>query len=97
MARAHPSAARLAMPWAVRQYVNRTIDRNPLYDGRIGDVTIHLWRGGYSIEDVRLDKTTGTVPVPFFAAKRVDHTVAADKAVNGQALRAADIDLGGHL
>ena len=33
---------------------------------------IHLWRGAYSIEDVRINKTTGDVPVPFFAAKRVD-------------------------
>jgi hypothetical protein len=35
-------------------------------------VHIHLWRGAYSIEDVRINKTTGDVPVPFFAAKRVD-------------------------
>ena len=34
--------ARLAMPWAVRSYVNRTIDQSPLYDGKIGDVDIHL-------------------------------------------------------
>jgi len=60
------------LPWAVRDYVNRTLDRNPLYQGNIGKVQIHLWRGAYSIEDVRITKTTGNVPVPFFAAKRVD-------------------------
>lgn len=63
---------RAILPSVVRDYVNRTLDRNPLYDGNVGKVHIHLWRGAYSIEDVRLNKTTGNVPVPFFAAKRVD-------------------------
>lgn len=62
---------RAVLPSVVRDYVNRTLDRNPLYDGNIGEVRIHLWRGAYSIEDVRIVKTTGNVPVPFFAARRV--------------------------
>ncbi len=67
--------ARGLMPWAVRHYVNRTIDRSPLYDGEIGAVRIHLWRGAYSIRDVRLNKTTGNVPVPFFTASRIDFSI----------------------
>ena len=63
---------RALLPWAVRNYVNRTLDRNPLYEGNIGKVHIHLWRGAYSIEDMRINKRTGNVPVPFFVAKRVD-------------------------
>src|SRR5215813_13484163 len=66
---------RALMPWAVRDYVNRTLDRNPLYSGKIGPVTIHLWRGAYSIDDVNISKTTGNVPVPFFSAKRVDFAI----------------------
>jgi hypothetical protein len=66
------AVGRALLPWAVRDYVNRTLDRNPLYAGKIGQVQIHLWRGAYSILDVSLSKTTGNVPVPFFAAKRVD-------------------------
>ncbi|HEY0456869.1 MAG TPA: hypothetical protein VGE41_10875, partial [Verrucomicrobiae bacterium] len=56
--------ARALMPWAVRDYVNRTLDRNPLYAGTIGPVHIHLWRGAYSIDDIRISKTTGALPVP---------------------------------
>jgi hypothetical protein len=63
---------RALMPWAVRNYVNRTLDRNPLYSGKIGPVEIHLWRGAYSIRDVQISKTTGNIPVPLFAAKRLD-------------------------
>ena len=63
---------RLMLPWALRSYVNRTLDQNPLYDGKIGEIDVHLWRGAYSIRDVRLVKTTGNVPVPLFATKRLD-------------------------
>src|SRR5687767_7406639 len=64
--------ARAMLPGFVRDYVNRTLDRNPLYAGEIGSVDIHLLRGAYAIDNVRISKTTGNVPVPFFAAKRVD-------------------------
>src|ERR1022692_4630643 len=53
---------RALLPWAVRNYVNRTLDRNPLYEGNIGKVHIHLWRGAYAIEDMRINKRTGNVP-----------------------------------
>ena len=66
------AGGRAILPRVVRDYVNRTLDRNPLYAGNIGNVRIHLWRGAYSIENVRINKTTGNVPVPFFAAKRVN-------------------------
>jgi hypothetical protein len=66
---------RAMLPWAVRDYVNRTLDRNPLYAGSIGEVRIHLWRGAYSIHDVRISKTTGNVAVPFFSARSVDFAI----------------------
>jgi hypothetical protein len=76
-------AARVAAPSFVRWYVNRTIDQSPLYDGKIGDVNIHLWRGAYSIEDVRLNKVTGNVPVPLFAAKRIDLAIEWNALLHG--------------
>lgn len=65
-------AARLALPSMVREYVLRALDQNQNYAGTIGDVEVHLWRGAYSVDDVRIDKTTGAVPVPFFVAERVE-------------------------
>lgn len=67
--------ARLLLPWFVRDYVNRTLDRNQMYSGTIGQVEIHLLRGAYSIRDIKLDKRTGNVPVPFFSAKRVNFSI----------------------
>jgi hypothetical protein len=77
-------AARLALPRFVRDYVNRTLDRNPQYAGLIGGVRLHLWRGAYSIEDIRLVKTTGSVPVPFFSARRVDLAIETRALLAGE-------------
>ncbi len=77
-------AGRAALPGMVRDYVNRTLDRNPMYAGNIGEVRIHLWRGAYSIEDVRIVKTTGHVPVPFFAARRVGFALEWQALLHGR-------------
>src|SRR4051812_13261753 len=58
-------ALRAALPTMLRWYVNRTIDQSPLYEGRIGGIDVHLWRGAYTINDIRLLKRTGNVPVPL--------------------------------
>lgn len=68
-------AARVALPWFVQDYVNRTLSRSPAYDGEIGDVDLHLYRGAYQIEDVHIVKTEGAVPVPLFSAPVVDLSV----------------------
>ena len=75
---------RALMPWAVRDYVNRTLDRNQLYSGTIGPVRIHLWRWAYSIENIQISKTTGNVPVPFFSAKVVDFSVQWHNLIHGK-------------
>jgi hypothetical protein len=69
------AAARPMLPRVVRWYVNRTLSRNLYYQGRIGEVTLNLWRGAYSISDIRLLKRTGNVPVPLFSAKRLELSV----------------------
>jgi hypothetical protein len=68
-------ALRLALPTLVQRYVNQKLDELPEYDGHIGDVDIHLIRGAYSIDDVDIEKTTGSVPVPFFSAEKVDFSI----------------------
>ncbi len=76
--------ARAFMPWAVRDYVNRTLDRSQLYSGRIGAIHIHLLRGAYSIHDVRLSKTTGDVPVPLLSANRIDFSIEWKALLHGR-------------
>jgi hypothetical protein len=45
---------------------------------------VHLWRGAYSIEDIRLVKTTGNVPVPLFASKRLDLAIEWPALMSGK-------------
>src|SRR5437899_7320474 len=75
---------RMVLPWIVRDYVNRTLDRNQLYEGRVGEIEIHLWRGAYSIRDVRISKRTGNVPVPLFDGKRVDFSIQWNGLLHGK-------------
>jgi hypothetical protein len=75
---------RALLPGAVRQYVNRTLDQSPLYSGEIGILRLHLWRGAYSIEDVRISKRIGEVPVPLFSARRVDFSVQWNALLRGR-------------
>jgi hypothetical protein len=77
-------AARVALPNVIRWYVVRTIDRSPAYEGRIGDIDVHLWRGAYSINDVRLVKRVANVPVPFLSAKRMDLAIEWKHLLHGR-------------
>lgn len=76
--------ARAAMPDALRWYVNRTIDQSPLYQGRVGRISIHLWRGAYTISDVRIVKRQGNIPVPFFSAARLDLAIQWKHLMHGK-------------
>lgn len=76
--------ARLLLPSQIRHYVNRTLDRNQLYEGRIGGVEIHLLRGAYSIRDVQISQRTGNVPVPLLSAKRIDFSVQWNALLHGR-------------
>jgi hypothetical protein len=67
--------ARVAAPTLIQRYVNRVLDQTEGYRGSIGDVDLALLRGAYTIEDVRMDKETGKVPVPLFRARAVDLSV----------------------
>ncbi len=77
-------AARLALPTAIRWYVNRTLDQSLVYEGKIGTLRVHLWRGAYSIDDVRILKRTGNVPVPLFDSRHVDLALQWDALRHGR-------------
>ena len=66
---------RAMLPVWVRDYVNRKLSEIDGYRGRVAEIDIHLWRGAYSIRGVKIEKTSGNVPVPFFAAPTVDLSV----------------------
>ncbi|HEX6242000.1 MAG TPA: hypothetical protein VFZ61_13920 [Polyangiales bacterium] len=65
-------AARIAAPYVIERVVNDKLATLEGYTGSIDDVDLSLWRGAYQVEGIRIDKSTGKVPVPFLAIERLD-------------------------
>lgn len=63
---------RALLPYAVRHYLNARMDRMGDYHGQIADISLHLWRGGYTINGLRIVKTTGKLPAPLLDTPRAD-------------------------
>ena len=76
--------ARVALPDIVERYANRRLAALKAYDGHVGDIDIHLWRGAYSIDDIVIVKTGAKRPVPFFQARRVDLSVEWRSLLKGR-------------
>ncbi len=61
-------AVRLALPSAVKAYVNHKLNESRDYAGKIGGIEMRLWRGGYRIQQIQILKKSGGVPSPLFSA-----------------------------
>lgn len=85
-------AARIALPYAVKDYLNRKMDRMGDYHGHVADVDIHLWRGAYSLGDLRIDKVDGKVPVPFFSAGTTDLAISWRALTHGTVRGSVEFD-----
>lgn len=74
---------RLALPFALKDYVNRRLNHSQDYSGKIGDVTVHLWRGAYQIHDIHIFKTSTNIPVPFFSTRILDLSLQWSELFHG--------------
>lgn len=68
--------ARMVAPHIVKAAIDRRLARIPGYSGEVRDVTLHVWRGAYRIDGMRIVKNGGRVREPFFEADRIDFSVA---------------------
>jgi Domain of Unknown Function (DUF748) len=68
-------AIRIALPFAVKDYVNHQLNKAHAYTGKIGDVNMRLWRGGYRIHQIQIQKKTGGVSSPLFSASEMDLSI----------------------
>jgi hypothetical protein len=84
--------ARAVLPIFVERFVNRKLDELDGYSGRIADVDLALIRGAYVIEGVRIVKTGGRIPVPFFTASEVDISVEWSALFDGDIVAEIQLD-----
>jgi len=75
---------RIALPGLIHAQLNRLLERNPKYEGTVGDVGVALYRGAYKIHDVEIHKRGGRVPVPFAQTPLVDVSVDWGALLHGK-------------
>ena len=68
-------AFRIALPSILLRYVNRQLATIDGYYGHVEDIDVSLFRGAYTIKEIKLDKKEGKIPVPFFKANKIDLSV----------------------
>jgi len=74
---------RLVLPYGLKTFVNHQLNKSSDYSGRIGDVTVHLWRGAYQVHDIHLFKNGGQIPVPFFSTQILDLSLEWSELIHG--------------
>jgi hypothetical protein len=59
-------AIRIALPYILLKLVNKELQNIPGYTCHVDDIDVALIRGAYKINMIKLEKTGGKMPVPFF-------------------------------
>jgi hypothetical protein len=84
-------ALRVALPEILQRYVNRKLDEAPDYAGQVGDIDLFLLAGSYSIENIEINKTSGAVPVPLFAAREARLSLLWSALLEGAVVGEAEL------
>jgi hypothetical protein len=79
---------RLALPTIVRNVLNQRMDHMGDYHGHVADVDLSLWRGAYILDDLKIVKVSGKVPVPLLQAPHMDIHLSWHALIHG-AIRAS--------
>lgn len=74
---------RLLLPGWVAAYVNGRLDTMGDYHGRLERVSLHLWRGAYTIHELEIVQRTTDQPVPLLKAPQVDLAVSWAALLHG--------------
>ncbi|WP_181304621.1 DUF748 domain-containing protein [Rufibacter sp. XAAS-G3-1] len=68
-------AFRIALPYIVKNYVNKTLDELPGYTGHVEDIDIALIRGAYQIDGLILREEKGNPKYPFLSIPETDLSI----------------------
>ncbi len=68
-------AFRIALPFIVKDYVNKTLREMEGYSGSVEDIGIRLFRGAYVIKNIEIVEESDSIPVPFVTVDRIDLSV----------------------
>jgi hypothetical protein len=85
-------AFRIALPSILLRYVNKQLATIDGYNGHVEDIDVALYRGAYTIKKIKLDKTGGKIPVPFFYADVIDLSIQWKALFNGKVVAEIDVE-----
>ena len=77
-------ALRVAAPFLVERYVNRTLSNLEDYSGHVASVDLAIWRGNYSLERLRIHKLEKGIPHPFVSVPRVNISIQWGALLRGE-------------
>ena len=77
-------AFRLTLPFLVTRYVNKVLSELPGYRGEIDGVAIHLLRGAYQIDSLKIFKVDGHKQIPFINIPVADLSVEWEALFDGE-------------
>jgi hypothetical protein len=83
---------RIALPTIVRHTLNQRMDRMGDYHGHVADVDISLWRGAYGLDDLKIVKVSGKVPVPLLQTPHMDIHLSWRALVHGSIRATVEFD-----
>lgn len=75
---------RIALPFIVERYVNKTLNNLPGYNGHVEDVDLNLYRGAYRIEELVLEEEEGNPKTPFLQISEIDLSLSWDALFKGK-------------
>jgi Domain of Unknown Function (DUF748) len=85
-------ALRIALPYILLKLVNKELSHIPGYTGHVDDLDVALIRGAYKLKHIKLEKTGGKVPVPFFTAELVDLSLQWASLFHGRIVGKIEVD-----
>jgi hypothetical protein len=86
--------ARIALPFVLESAVNLRLQRIPGYTGHVKDVSVHLWRGAYSMHGFEISKQNGRLREPFVYARDIDFSLAWRELFRGRVVSDIKIAVG---
>ncbi|UFH57426.1 DUF748 domain-containing protein [Spirosoma sp. KNUC1025] len=76
--------ARLLLPYFVLRYVNKTLADMGDYTGHVEDIDIHLIRGAYQLDNLRIRKVVSKLKKPFLYIPKTDLSVEWKSLIKGE-------------
>lgn len=81
---------RLTLPQLVKNYLNQSLAQMGDYRGHINDVDIALWRGAYSLNELKIVKKD-VESVPFFESSAIDLSIKWSALLKGRVVAVVEL------